>query len=694
MATKLTTASASECPFADFLSEIEPKKVSEALKHPRWINALQEELNQFYRKKYGLLFLLPYGKKAIGFKWVFRNKKDEHVAKMEAIRIFFAFATYMNFRVYQIDVKDAFLNGKLKEVYVKQPHCFESNEFPDYVCKLDKALYGLKQAPRAWYLKGTPTLGLYYPKCSGFNRKGYSDSDYAGCNMDRKITSAHMTVVNNQRDSVSPPPLVLKPKKGKSQTVAPTLPKSQGPEASGALSKKRTKPKSKRPPTKTKESPPKPTEGSKKSHSVSSGTVPNRQDLKRNIQLASAGLPSTLNEGTRTTKTILRHERSHGDKDSRRNKPFANMEPLHTTDANISETGAKYQEDQTQSSRLWYQSLTKNKGEPSYEGETDTQPMLLTYADVQAILLSEDEAQESDEEVPAAEDDMDEDPQDDKEVRTPSSKQDQSAPSHVLQSASDSYSLDLKRFDNILPLSERQLIRMYGFVLIQTALKRKISSLSSQATPKIDKGKGIATEFDDVPSKKLVKASSIVHPDPDEPVKFEFIINGRIVVRKEAKKLDIHPKEAISTKALNCLRKLRMLNMRLKPEPITDIKIHPKTKPVVIAVYKDTDGRTFNVHKPFLFGAFGNLEVNLLFLLQNKPHLKPQEENKNTWNLSLKQESLDWNAIELSMKKSFVNNMVIEEPDYGISSLTNLVIKYFKDGVTLTKWGWKLLFHI
>ncbi|GJV09202.1 retrovirus-related pol polyprotein from transposon TNT 1-94 [Tanacetum coccineum] len=142
---------------------------------------------------------------------------------MEAIRIFFAFATYMNFIVLQMDVKSAFLNGKLKEeVYVKQPLGFESSEFPDYVCKLDKALYGLKQAPKAcslvktpmvppnnlgpnlagkpvnetsyrgmigslMHLKGTLTLGLYYPKCSGFDLKGYSD--YAGCNMDRKSTS-------------------------------------------------------------------------------------------------------------------------------------------------------------------------------------------------------------------------------------------------------------------------------------------------------------------------------------------------------------------------------------------------------------------------------------------------------------------------------------------------------------------------
>nr|GEV30287.1 retrovirus-related Pol polyprotein from transposon TNT 1-94 [Tanacetum cinerariifolium] len=165
MAAKLTTASASECLFADFLSEIEPKK-----------------------------------EEGIDYDETFAP-----VARMEAIRIFLAFATYINFKVYRIDVKSAFLNGKLKEeVYVKQPPGFESSEFPDYVCKLDKALYGLKQAPKAWYqsnpkeshliavkrilryLKGTLTLGLYYPKCVCFDLKGYSDLDYASCNMDKK----------------------------------------------------------------------------------------------------------------------------------------------------------------------------------------------------------------------------------------------------------------------------------------------------------------------------------------------------------------------------------------------------------------------------------------------------------------------------------------------------------------------------
>ncbi|GKB96722.1 retrovirus-related pol polyprotein from transposon TNT 1-94, partial [Tanacetum coccineum] len=123
----------------------------------------------------------PYGKTIIGLKWVFRNKMDEEgvvtknkarlvakwyrqeqginydetfapVARLEAIRIFLAYSSYMGFIVYQMDVKSAFLNGKiLEEVYVEQPSGFESSDFLNHVCKLNKALYGLKQAPIAWY---------------------------------------------------------------------------------------------------------------------------------------------------------------------------------------------------------------------------------------------------------------------------------------------------------------------------------------------------------------------------------------------------------------------------------------------------------------------------------------------------------------------------------------------------------------
>ncbi|GJR08432.1 retrovirus-related pol polyprotein from transposon TNT 1-94 [Tanacetum coccineum] len=122
MAKELSAASAHECLFVDFLSKEEPKKA--------------RLVAQGYNQQEGIDY----------------NETFAPVARLEAIRIFLAFATYMNFTVYQMDVKSAFLNDKLKEeVYVKQPPRFESNEFPNLVCKLDKALYGLKQAPRACY---------------------------------------------------------------------------------------------------------------------------------------------------------------------------------------------------------------------------------------------------------------------------------------------------------------------------------------------------------------------------------------------------------------------------------------------------------------------------------------------------------------------------------------------------------------
>ncbi|GJR97604.1 reverse transcriptase domain-containing protein [Tanacetum coccineum] len=137
MAAKLTTASASECLFADFLSKIEPTKASEALNYPGWINAMQEELNQFYRNKnkkdkHGITTENKARLVAQGYsqeEGINYDKTFATVARMEAIRIFLAFATYMNFNVYQMDVKSSFLNGKLKEeVYVKEPPGFESSE--------------------------------------------------------------------------------------------------------------------------------------------------------------------------------------------------------------------------------------------------------------------------------------------------------------------------------------------------------------------------------------------------------------------------------------------------------------------------------------------------------------------------------------------------------------------------------------
>jgi hypothetical protein len=83
---------------------------------------------------------------------ILRNGPMAHFPFIESIRILLAYATYHGFKLYQMDVKSAFLNGPIKEeVYVEQPPGFKDSEYPDYVYKLSKALYGLKQAPRAWY---------------------------------------------------------------------------------------------------------------------------------------------------------------------------------------------------------------------------------------------------------------------------------------------------------------------------------------------------------------------------------------------------------------------------------------------------------------------------------------------------------------------------------------------------------------
>ncbi|GKF92545.1 putative ribonuclease H-like domain-containing protein, partial [Tanacetum coccineum] len=92
--------------------------------------------------------------------------KSLPVAKIEAIRLFLAYASFKDFVVYRMDVNSAFLYGKIEEeVYVCQPPRFEDLDFPDRVYKVEKALYGLHQAPRAWY----ETLSTYLLD-NGFQR--------------------------------------------------------------------------------------------------------------------------------------------------------------------------------------------------------------------------------------------------------------------------------------------------------------------------------------------------------------------------------------------------------------------------------------------------------------------------------------------------------------------------------------------
>nr|GEX17464.1 retrovirus-related Pol polyprotein from transposon TNT 1-94 [Tanacetum cinerariifolium] len=256
------------CMYALTVRTMEPKNLKEAMTDPAWIDSMPEELLQFKRLDVWVLVPAPDNISPLTLKWLFKNKHDKEqtvirnkshlfvrgycqeegidfeesfasVARMEAIRIFLAYAAHKSFLVFQIDVKTTFLHGSLKEdVYVCQPEGFIDADHPSHIYKLKKALYGLKQAPKAWYdelstvllqnhffkgtidltlfirrfhddilvakptekhlkevkgifcyLRGIVNTGLWYSKDSGFELIGFSDADYAGCKDTFKSTS-------------------------------------------------------------------------------------------------------------------------------------------------------------------------------------------------------------------------------------------------------------------------------------------------------------------------------------------------------------------------------------------------------------------------------------------------------------------------------------------------------------------------
>ena len=165
------------------LAESEPVSLEQAMKEEHWRNAMLDELQSIEKNETWSLVKLPTSKKCIDVKWVYKTKlkPDGQVAKykarlvargflqrqgldynevfapvarMETIRLIIAIASWKSWKMFQLDVKSAFLNGELEEeVYVSQPPGFEIKGKEDYVYRLRKALYGLKQAPRAWNKK-------------------------------------------------------------------------------------------------------------------------------------------------------------------------------------------------------------------------------------------------------------------------------------------------------------------------------------------------------------------------------------------------------------------------------------------------------------------------------------------------------------------------------------------------------------
>ena len=159
-----------------YLAQFEPKKVEEALKDENWVESMHQKLHQFVRNDVWEPVPRPKDTHVISTKWIFKNKNDDDgeivrnksrlvaqgytqvegidfdesfalVARLKSIRILLSIAFIMNFKLYQMDVKSAFLNGFLnEEVFVEQPKGFQDPYFLDHVLRLKKALYGLKQA--------------------------------------------------------------------------------------------------------------------------------------------------------------------------------------------------------------------------------------------------------------------------------------------------------------------------------------------------------------------------------------------------------------------------------------------------------------------------------------------------------------------------------------------------------------------
>nr|XP_009767591.1 PREDICTED: uncharacterized protein LOC104218727 [Nicotiana sylvestris] len=161
----------------------EPNTIKDTLSRPHWVSTMHEELQALRKNKAWVLVLRQPHMNFIGSKCVFKTKlkADGSVERFKArlvakgynqiegvdfedtfspviketiVRIVFSIATTLNWPIRQLDVKNAFLHGDLKEiVFMEQPPGFKDLIFPHHVCRLKKAFYGLKQAPKAWFHK-------------------------------------------------------------------------------------------------------------------------------------------------------------------------------------------------------------------------------------------------------------------------------------------------------------------------------------------------------------------------------------------------------------------------------------------------------------------------------------------------------------------------------------------------------------
>ncbi|GKB25679.1 putative ribonuclease H-like domain-containing protein, partial [Tanacetum coccineum] len=195
------------CLLACFLSQEEPKNISQALQNESWVEAMQEELLQFKLQKVWILVDLPSGKKAIGTKWVFKNKRDERsivVRKQIQASIRTATTPIESNKplVKDEDGEDVDVHvyrsmiGSLMYLIASRPDIM----FAICACarfQVTPKASHLNAVKRIFrYLKHQPKLGLWYPRDSPFELEAFSDSDYGGASLDRKSTTEYVTAAN------------------------------------------------------------------------------------------------------------------------------------------------------------------------------------------------------------------------------------------------------------------------------------------------------------------------------------------------------------------------------------------------------------------------------------------------------------------------------------------------------------------
>ncbi|GKE51844.1 retrovirus-related pol polyprotein from transposon TNT 1-94, partial [Tanacetum coccineum] len=154
----------------------DPLSVEESIKKEEWRRAMEDELQAINKN----MTSIQKHKARLVVKGYAQQQRIDYeetfspVARFDTVRIILALAAQKQWKVFQFDVKSAFLNGDLhEEVYVSQPPGFENSDDPNKVFRLKKALYGLKQAPRAWYTK----IDEFFHK-NGFERREHEPTLY------------------------------------------------------------------------------------------------------------------------------------------------------------------------------------------------------------------------------------------------------------------------------------------------------------------------------------------------------------------------------------------------------------------------------------------------------------------------------------------------------------------------------------